>query len=44
MSPLTLALSQRILARLMPPAQAMKTLLEVLAKNKTNEGLFASMK
>jgi transcription termination factor Rho len=28
----------------MQPAQAMKTLLEVLSKNKTNEGLFASMK
>jgi transcription termination factor Rho len=28
----------------MQPAQAMKTLLEVLAKNKTNEALFGSMK
>jgi transcription termination factor Rho len=28
----------------MPPTQAMKTLLEVLAKQKTNEQLFNSMK
>jgi transcription termination factor Rho len=28
----------------MPPAQAMKTLLEVLSKNKTNEALFNSMR
>jgi len=28
----------------MPPAQAMKTLLEVLSKNKTNEAVFNSMK
>ncbi len=42
----TLAASRSIRRHLMsmPPAQAMKTLLEVLGKHKTNQQLFSTMR
>jgi transcription termination factor Rho len=46
LNPQQLEMSRRIrrLLTVMPPAQAMKTLLEVLAKHKTNQAAFDTMK